>query len=270
MAAGDLLTAGAAVVTGGASGIGAALAERIVDAGGRVAIGDIDDARGRAVAERLGERAVFVATDATDEVAIDRLFDAAERHGGSVSAVFANAGGVGVTGPLADTSLEAYRRTIDLLLTSTFLTFRAGVRAMAPLGRGSLIATGSVAGVRGGLGPHIYTAAKHAVHGLVATTATEVAAYGLTANIVAPGATVSGLSAGLYGDRDDMRIAYERLGASSASGVPTTSDDVAETAMLLAYGTARVNGACLVVDGGDAVLGSSGRAFHSSAPKGAS
>lgn len=258
----DLLSAGTAVITGGARGIGEAIAEHIVTAGGTAVIGDIDEVRGGQVAERLGERALFIPADATSETDVNRLFAAAE-HAGPVTAVFANAGGVGVTGSLADTTLEDYRRTIDLLLTSVFLTFRAGVRAMAPLRRGALVATGSVAGVRGGLGPHVYTAAKHAVHGLVASTATEIARFGLTASVVAPGGTVSGLSAGLYGDRDDTEAAYERLSASSSAGIPTTSEDIAEAAMFLAYGSPRVNGACLVIDGGDAVLGTAGRAYHS-------
>lgn len=262
----DLLTAGTAVVTGAARGIGEAIAMKIIELGGSVALGDIDEERGAAIAARLGDRAVFVRTDATSEADIDRLFAEAVALTGSVSAVFANAGGVGVTGPLATTSLADYQRTLDLLLTSVFLTFRAGVREMAPLRRGSLVATGSVAGVRGGLGPHIYTAAKHAVHGLVATTATEVAQYGLTANVVAPGGTVSGLSAALYGDVDNTERAYAALAASSSSGVPTTSDDVADAALALAYGSSRVNGACLVIDGADAVLGSSGRSYHAPKP----
>jgi NAD(P)-dependent dehydrogenase (short-subunit alcohol dehydrogenase family) len=93
-------------------------------------------------------------------------------------------------------TLPEFRRTTDLLLTSVFLTLKHGIRAMRPLRRGALVVTASVASLRGGLGPHVSTAAKHAVKGLVESVAVEVAPDGLTVNAVAPGGTVSSLAAG--------------------------------------------------------------------------
>lgn len=249
-----------ALVTGGARGIGAAIAERVAAGGGRVVVADVDEAAGHGLVERIGGGARFVRCDVTDEDQVGGALDAAAALG-PVEAVFANAGVVGVTGRIEQTELADFRRTTDLLLTSVFLTVKHAVRVLRPQGSGAIVCTASVASLRGGLGPHVYTAAKHAVKGLVESVAVEVAPYGLRINAVAPGGTVSSLSAGLMGDVDDLDTPYQRLAAASSSGVPTTADDVAAAALLLA-GAPRVNGACLVVDGGDDVLAAKGRSYY--------
>ncbi len=249
-----------ALVTGGARGIGAAIAEQIVADGGRVVVADVDETAGEALADRLGDRARFVRCDVTDEASVATAV-AATAALGPVDAVFANAGVVGVTGRIEDTELADFRRTTDLLVTSVFLTVKHAVRVMRPQGHGAIVCTGSVASVRGGLGPHVYTAAKHAVKGLVESVAVELAPSGLRINAVAPGGTVSSLSAGLMGDVDDLDTPYRRLAANSSSGVPTTSADIADAALFLARAP-RINGACLVVDGGDDVLAQKGRSYY--------
>lgn len=249
-----------ALVTGGARGIGAALAERIVARGGQVVVADVDERAGRALVGRLRGGARFVACDVTDERQVAAAVGAAAALG-PVEAVFANAGVVGVTGRIEETALADFRRTTDLLLTSVFLTVKHAVRVMRPQAHGAIVCTASVASVRGGLGPHVYTAAKHAVKGLVESVAVEVAPYGLRINAVAPGGTVSSLSAGLMGDADDLATPYRRLAEASSSGVPTTADDVAAAALFLAT-AARVNGSCLVVDGGDDVPAAKGRSYY--------
>ncbi|WP_436698031.1 SDR family oxidoreductase [Nocardioides sp. BYT-33-1] len=249
-----------ALVTGGARGIGAAIVEGVVAAGGRVVVADVDERAGHALVERLRGGARFVPCDVTEEDQVAAAVDAAAELG-PLDAVFANAGVVGVTGRIEDTELADFRRTTDLLLTSVFLTVKHAVRVMRPQGRGVIVCTGSVASVRGGLGPHVYTAAKHAVKGLVESVAVELAPSGLRINAVAPGGTVSSLSAGLMGDVDDLDTPYRRLAANSSSGVPTTAADIADAALFLARAP-RVNGACLVVDGGDDVLAQKGRSYY--------
>jgi NAD(P)-dependent dehydrogenase (short-subunit alcohol dehydrogenase family) len=249
-----------ALVTGGARGIGAAIVEGVVAAGGRVVVADVDERAGHALVERLRGGARFVHCDVTKEDQVAAAVDATAELG-PLDAVFANAGVVGVTGRIEDTELADFRRTTDLLLTSVFLTVKHAVRVMRPQGRGAIVCTGSVASVRGGLGPHVYTAAKHAVKGLVESVAVELAPSGLRINAVAPGGTVSSLSAGLMGDVDDLDTPYRRLAANSSSGVPTTAADIADAALFLARAP-RVNGACLVVDGGDDVLAQKGRSYY--------
>lgn len=256
--------AGCAVVSGGARGIGLAIAERIVAESGSVLIGDVDVERGRAVAARLGPTCAFAEWDVTDEADTVRVFDEAAERFGPVDRVFANAGFVGVTGIIQDTSLADWRHTIDVLLTGAFLTVKAAVAHMRPLGRGSIVVTASVASQRGGLGPHAYTAAKSGVKGLVESVAVEISSYGLRINAVAPGGVASSLSATLVsGDPDDIDSAEQHLARQSSAGIATTADDVADAAFFLASGRARrINGAMLIIDGADAVLGSSGRAFY--------
>lgn len=188
-----------------------------------------------------------------------------ERELGPLDAAFANAGAVGVAGRIQDTPLRDWQRTTDLLLTSVFLTVKHGVAVMRPRGSGAIVCTASVAGIRGGLGPHAYTAAKRGVVGLVESVAVEIARYGLRINAVAPGGAVSSLTAELMsGDVDDLALAHRRLAESSASGVPTTAGDVADAALFLAgAGAARINGTCLVVDGADYVPSQKGLSYYS-------
>lgn len=251
-----------AIVTGAARGIGAAIASQIVTHGGLIYAVDIDKAALKKLQNTLGKRVRTVPINVTDESQVASVFQSVHHDTGRVDAVFANAGATGIRGPLEDTSVDDFRSGIDLLLTSVFLTFKHGVRIMRPQGRGSLVATSSVASIHGGLGPHIYTAAKHGVKGLVESTAVEISPYGLTANAIAPGGTVSSLSAGLLGDRDNTAAAYEQLKKSASSGKPTTSDDVANAAIFLALKAPSINGATLVIDGGDYVLPSSGRSHY--------
>lgn len=254
-----------ALVTGGASGIGAAIAGGHVASGGSVVVGDIDDERGAALVAELGAAASYVHLDVTREDDMAAAVDAAVERHGALDCLFSNAGGVGVVGRVADTSLQAWHRTMDLLLTSAFLGIKQAVRVMAPRGSGAVVCTASVASLRGGLGPHVYTTAKHGLKGLIESVAVEVSPLGLRVNGVAPGATVSSLSAGLLsGDPEDLATAHTRLRQMSSSGVPTTSDDVASAALFLAGpGASRINGTLLVVDGADAVLGAAGRDFYS-------
>lgn len=253
-----------ALVTGGARGIGAAIARQWVAQGGAVVIGDVDGVAGASLAEELGEAASYLALDVTDEGQTEAAFEHASARFGPVDCLFDNAGLVGVTGRIEDTSVEEWEATMRVLLTGMFLGIKHAVRVMRPRGHGSIVCTASVAGLRGGLGPHAYTAAKHGLVGLIQSVAVEIAPYGLRINAVAPGGTVSSLSAALAGGGpDDLEAASRRLAAASSSGVPTTSDDIAAAALFLAgSGAARINGTCLVVDGGDDVLAVKGRGYY--------
>ena len=130
--------------------------------------------------------------------------------------MFNNAGILGSVGPIADIERDSWLRTIDVLLNSVFYGIKHAAKVMQHQGFGSIINTASTAGVRAGLGPHVYTAAKHAVVGLSQSVATELGPHGIRCNVIAPGGTVSGLTARLVtGDHQDLDKASKLIGANT-------------------------------------------------------
>jgi NAD(P)-dependent dehydrogenase (short-subunit alcohol dehydrogenase family) len=250
-----------AVITGGASGIGAASAERFVVEGARVVVADVQEEQGRAVADGLGDAGRFVVCDVTDEDAVAGAVDEAVGTWGRLDCMFNNAGIVGAVGPIAGTPAEDWDTSVAVLLRSVFLGSKHAARVMVPQGSGSIINTSSAAGVMGGLGPHAYTACKHAVVGLTRSVAAELAPSGIRANAIAPGSVVTALTALVTtGDHTDMETTAERLGAAAPLGFTPTADDIALAAVYLASDEARfVSGHTLVVDGGRTINGGSRR-----------
>jgi NAD(P)-dependent dehydrogenase (short-subunit alcohol dehydrogenase family) len=261
------LTGKVAVITGGASGIGAAAVNRFVAEGAMVVVADVQEGQGRAIVADLGESARFVTCDVTREGPIAAAVDLAVATWGRLDCMFNNAGVVGVTGPIAETAVEDWDATVAVLLRSVFLGTKHAARVMIPQGAGVIINTSSTAGVLGGLGPHAYTACKHAVIGLTKSAASELGATGVRVNAIAPGSTVTPLTAMvLVGDRSDLDAATSQIAASSPLGFAPVAEDIALAAVYLASDEARgVSGHTLVVDGGKTISGGSTR-FHRSAP----
>ena len=256
-----------AVITGGASGIGEATARRFVDEGARVVVADVQDSLGQAVVDRLGDQARYVHCDVTQEDQVAAAVDLAVETWGRLDVMFNNAGIVGAVGPIADTSADAWRKTIDVLLNSVFYGTKHAARVMIPQGSGSIIATTSIAGMIGGLGPHGYTAAKTAVVGFTKSVASELNQYTIRVNAIAPGTIPTALTAqALGGDRDDLAAVAEHARRTNGMGIASDPMDVANAALYLASDEARlVNGHTLVVDAGRSINGGSAR-FASSAP----
>lgn len=240
------------IVTGGASGIGEAIARAYTTRGGQIAILDRDADRGRRVAEETGAR--FVDVDVTDARALQEAIAETSRAAGRLDHLFSNAGATGVLGSLLDISVEDWNATLDLLLTSTFVGIQSAARIMTAQGHGSMVCTASVASLRSGLGPHAYTVAKRGVLALVESAAVELVGTGVRVNAVAPGATVTGLAVGMSKAGDDLTATERRLAAASRGGEATLASDIADAALFLVGEQARrIHGSCLVIDGGEAV-----------------
>jgi NAD(P)-dependent dehydrogenase (short-subunit alcohol dehydrogenase family) len=250
-----------AVITGGASGIGEATAKRFVEEGAKVVVADIQVDAGRAVAAALGDAAVFVACDVTVEAQVADAVDLAVNTWGRLDVMFNNAGIVGAVGSIAETSSDAWLKTIDVLLNSVFYGSKHAARVMIPQRSGSIIATTSIAGVIGGVGPHAYTAAKTAVIGLTKSIASELNQYTIRVNAIAPGTIPTALTAqAITGDRGNVAAVAEHARLTNGMGIASDPIDIANAALYLASDEARlVNGHTLVVDAGRSINGGSGR-----------
>jgi NAD(P)-dependent dehydrogenase (short-subunit alcohol dehydrogenase family) len=244
-----------AVVTGGASGIGEAIARRFAAEGARCVVADIQDTAGEHIATEIG--GLFVHCDVASEPDVAAAIDAAVGRLGRLDCMVNNAGILGAVGAITEIDAAAWHRTIDVLLTSVFYGIKHAARVMIPQGSGVILNTASTAGVRAGLGPHVYTAAKHGVVGLTQSVAPELGPHGIRVNAVAPGGTVTSLTAYLTtGDATNLAEAQNRVGRTAPLGRPGAVDDIANAALYLASDDAAyVNGAVLVVDGAAEVIG---------------
>lgn len=252
-----------AVITGGASGIGAGTTQRFVEEGARVVIADLQEDAGQALAADLGDAVRSIRCDVTDEADVAAAVDRAVTDFGQLDVMFNNAGIVGVIGPIADTPADAWDRTVAVLLRGVFLGSKHAARVMVPQGSGVIISTSSTAGILGGLGPHCYTACKHAVIGLTKSVASELASSGVRVNAISPGSTVTAMtSAVISGDHTATDKAAAQIAAGSALGIAGFPEDIANAAVYLASEEARyITGHTLVVDAGQTTLGGLGR-FH--------
>ena len=253
---GGRLKGKAAIITGGASGIGAASARKFVREGAQVLIADLQQEKGRLLAEELGANAAFVATDVCREEDVARMVAMAEREFGRLDCLFSNAGFGGVSGDIEAMDMgEPYQRTVGAMLTGLVLGLKRAVPPMKASGGGTLIATASVAGLTGGCGPHVYSAVKAAVISLTRTLALELGPFNIRANAICPGGTATPLFAGqlaVQGGNQDyaalVRPLLEKIQPLPRAGEP---EDMANAACFLASDEASfITGHALVVDGG--------------------
>jgi NAD(P)-dependent dehydrogenase (short-subunit alcohol dehydrogenase family) len=171
-----------AIITGGASGMGEATVRRFVDEGARVVIADVQDAKGHRLADTLGCAAVYEHVDVAEEADIRRAVERALAEFGRLDVMFNNAGFGGAVRPIEDTTVEDYDRTMNVLLRGVFLGMKHAAPVMKRQGSGCIISTASVAGLGGGRGPHIYSAAKAAIINLTRSVAIELAEHNVRVN----------------------------------------------------------------------------------------
>ena len=257
-----------AIITGGASGIGEGTARLFVENGARCVIVDIQPDRGEALAAELGDVATFVRADVGREDDVAAAVAAAVERFGRLDCMFNNAGILGAVGPIADLDASAWQRSMSVLLDSVFFGIKHAAKVMIPQGSGTIINTTSTAGLRAGLGPHVYTTAKHAVVGLTGSVANELGPHGIRVNGIAPGATVSALTAALStGDHANLDEAANKIGRRAPLGRPGVPRDIANAALFLASEESSwVNGTVLVVDAGGEVNGDRNHRFFGMDP----
>lgn len=173
------------VVTGGASGIGAAVARQYAAAGARVVVGDVDEKAGAALAAEVG--GLFVQADVSRAAENEALVAAAVDAFGGLDVVFLNAGVGNAGGAGDDFDYERYRRILAVNVDGTMFGVRAALPALIARGGGAIVVTSSLAGVSPATFDPVYSASKHAIVGLVRSLAPAWADAGITINALCPG-----------------------------------------------------------------------------------
>ena len=244
-----------AVITGAASGIGAATAKTYVEQGARVVLGDIQDDAGAALVGALGgpEHAVFCHCNVTSETEVQALVDTAVSTFGHIDVMFNCAGIVGAVGPMSTTPADEWKLTIDIMVNGVFYGMKHASRHMKEAGSGSIISMSSTAGVMGGLGPHAYAAAKHAVVGMTKNLAAEMGSFGVRVNCIAPAGMATPMVAEVItGNHQNLEDTIAALAeASPLKGRAGLAQDVANAALWLASDeSGYTSGLTLTVDAG--------------------
>ncbi len=245
-----------AVVTGGASGIGAATARRFVEAGARVVLADVQDDRGRQLAAELGACCGFRHVDVSRELDMQALITATQAEFGRLDCLVNNAGIAGPGGGIEQIQPDSWDAVMAVLLRSAYLGMHFAAPVMKAQRSGSIVNIASVAGFRAGYGSHIYSAAKAAIMQLTVTVGMELGESGVRVNCVCPGAIATplfGKAAGLGPDEADATVGTIRQMLARAQPIARAgeADDIAQAVLWLSSDAAAfVNAHALVVDGG--------------------
>ena len=241
-----------AVVTGGASGIGAATVEQFLAAGASVVIGDMNEEAGQQLVSDLSSRGYqgkvqFQTVDVSNEAQVIDLVALAEREFGGLDIIFNNAGIGGAIGPITELEVEHWDQTFAVMTRGVFLGIKHGARAMQRSGRGgSIINTASIAALSGKGGPLAYSATKAAVVNITMNAAVELAESNIRVNAVCPGIIFTDLMH--RGKADEAEQVTKKIQPSTLRGQP---EHIASMVRFLASDdSVFVTGTTQLVDGG--------------------
>ena len=236
-----------AIVTGGSRGIGRAIALRLAEEGCKVVLGDILDEDGQALAQEMGEKAIYVHADVTRPETLSAMAKKALEAFGTIDILVNNAG-IARDGLMLRMSEADWDAVLNINLKGAFNCVKAVQRTMLRNRRGRIISISSVVGLSGNAGQANYAAAKAGLIGLTKTLAKELGSRGITANAVAPGFIQTKMTASLPEavlEQAKASIPLKRLG---------DPEDVARAVAFLASDDAAyITGVVLRVDGGMAM-----------------
>ncbi len=249
------LTGKVAVVTGGCSGIGRGTVNVLRRAGARVACVDVQDEKGEALAEQLGDHGLYAHADVTNEAEVAAAFGRIVDRLGGIDVLFNNAG---AAEPLGSDPFDValFERVHRLLVTSVVLGTKYAVPSMVARGGGSIVNTASVAGLQAGYGPFAYSVAKGAVVHLTRVAAASLAKHNIRVNAICPGLIPTAIFGRALGesiaDADRRaRDISERAHGFQPIRVAGSPDDIGNTVAFFASDLSRfVTGQFLAVDGG--------------------
>ncbi len=241
-----------AVITGGASGLGFATAERVIAAGGQVVLLDVNEEQGKVSVTKLGERALFVATDVADEAAVKAAIQTATDFMAGIT-LAVNCAGIATAGRTLGREgtwpAENFNRVIQINLLGSYIVTKEAAAVMQlnepneEGERGVVISTASVAAFEGQIGQAAYSASKGGVVGMMLPLAREFAQFGIRVNTIAPGIFMTPMMAGMPEDvRDSLG---KQIPFPPRLGRP---EEYADTAAFI-YGNPVVNGETIRIDG---------------------
>ncbi|WP_408591362.1 SDR family NAD(P)-dependent oxidoreductase [Novosphingobium sp.] len=243
---GSRLAGKVAIVTGGARGMGAATSRLFVAEGAKVAIADMLDAEGAALAAELGENARFWKHDVTDEAAWATLVAEVEAAFGGVDVLVNNAGIIIFKG-LLDTTHDDFKRVLDVNLVGEFLGIKAVAPGMIARGKGAIVNISSVDGMKGANCLVAYASSKWGVRGLTKVAAMELGHKGVRVNSVHPGGVDTIMSNHGSVSRAELNTTYSHVPLQRIGG----PEEVAAASLFLASDDASyIHGTEVVVDGG--------------------
>jgi 3alpha(or 20beta)-hydroxysteroid dehydrogenase len=246
----DRLAGKVALITGAANGMGAAHAEVFAANGAKVIIADVDENRGNALADRLGDQAVFVRLDVTNTESWSNAVAAGAAAFGSINVLVNNAGVSGSATKTIEITEAEWERTIEIDLAGTFRGIKALLPHMIENGGGSIVNISSAAGMAAAPGVNIaYVAAKFGVRGMSKQVAIEYAREGIRVNSVHPGAVRTELTQNLV---DQLGPEFmEQFYSSVPMHRIAELDEVSNAVMFLASDESSfITGTELVIDGG--------------------
>ncbi|XP_043726026.1 short-chain dehydrogenase reductase 2a-like [Telopea speciosissima] len=267
-----------AIITGGAGGIGEATVRLFARQGAKVIIADVEDSLGTVLANSLSPSSVtFVHCDVSIEEDIENLISSTISRYGRLDILFNNAGVLGNQSKhksILNFDAEEFDQVMKVNVKGVALGMKHAARVMVPRGTGCIISTASVAGVMGGLGPHAYTASKHAIVGLTKNTSCELGRYGIRVNCISPFGVATSMLVNAWRNKgvekedeekedfmDIKRVVpceeeVEKMeefvrSLANLKGQTLRPKDIAEAALFLASDESKyISGHNLVVDGG--------------------